>query len=121
MNYVYIQSERAGRQICKGYKPAREIALGGKCSTCGKVNQIVNQCRCDPNNLPTRPVSGRSARVKLASLFLAAVALVGCEGGGGYYGGSTYTAPACSYGAAPARGYNIYGPDGVTMVVPNGF
>jgi hypothetical protein len=25
-----------------------------KCPTCGAENAIVNQCRCDPNNLPTR-------------------------------------------------------------------
>ena len=25
-----------------------------KCGTCGKENGIVNQCRCDPNNLPTK-------------------------------------------------------------------
>lgn len=25
-----------------------------KCPTCGKDNRIVNECRCDPNNLPTR-------------------------------------------------------------------
>jgi hypothetical protein len=24
------------------------------CPTCGAANGIVNQCRCDPNNLPTR-------------------------------------------------------------------
>jgi hypothetical protein len=23
------------------------------CSYCGSVNEIVNQCGCDPNNLPT--------------------------------------------------------------------
>lgn len=26
-----------------------------KCSTCGAMNQIINECGCDPNNLPTRP------------------------------------------------------------------
>jgi hypothetical protein len=31
-----------------------QIALGGVCSECGAQNAIVNQCRCDPNNLPTR-------------------------------------------------------------------
>lgn len=25
-----------------------------KCGTCGKTNRIVNECRCDPNNLPTK-------------------------------------------------------------------
>lgn len=25
-----------------------------KCHRCGADNQIVNQCRCDPNNLPTK-------------------------------------------------------------------
>lgn len=25
-----------------------------KCPRCGKANQIVNQCRCDPDNLPTQ-------------------------------------------------------------------
>jgi len=25
-----------------------------KCPTCGKQNHFVNQCGCDPNNLPTR-------------------------------------------------------------------
>ena len=25
------------------------------CPTCERPNPIVNQCRCDPNNLPTRP------------------------------------------------------------------
>jgi hypothetical protein len=29
------------------------------CSTCGKENAIVNQCRCDPNNLPTRTTPPR--------------------------------------------------------------
>lgn len=24
-----------------------------KCPTCGKENRIVNECRCDPDNLPT--------------------------------------------------------------------
>jgi len=24
-----------------------------KCPTCGRMNRIVNECRCDPNNLPT--------------------------------------------------------------------
>lgn len=24
-----------------------------KCPTCGMENRIVNECRCDPNNLPT--------------------------------------------------------------------
>lgn len=28
--------------------------LGGTCGKCGRENEIVNQCRCDPNNLPTR-------------------------------------------------------------------
>lgn len=27
-----------------------------KCARCGKDNQIVNQCGCDPDNLPTKPV-----------------------------------------------------------------
>ena len=27
------------------------------CPTCGAHNKIVNQCRCDPNNLPTRPMT----------------------------------------------------------------
>jgi len=26
-----------------------------KCPHCGALNEIVNQCRCDPDNLPTRP------------------------------------------------------------------
>lgn len=26
-----------------------------KCWTCKKENTIVNECGCDPNNLPTRP------------------------------------------------------------------
>ncbi len=25
-----------------------------KCGKCGKENEIVNQCGCDPNNLPTK-------------------------------------------------------------------
>ena len=25
-----------------------------KCPSCGNYNRIVNECRCDPNNLPTR-------------------------------------------------------------------
>lgn len=25
------------------------------CHNCGAVNKIVNQCGCDPNNMPTRP------------------------------------------------------------------
>lgn len=25
-----------------------------QCPRCGRENEIVNQCRCDPNNLPTR-------------------------------------------------------------------
>lgn len=25
------------------------------CGRCGKRGKIVNQCRCDPNNLPTTP------------------------------------------------------------------
>lgn len=34
-----------------------------KCPTCGHVGKIVNECRCDPNNLPTTPVYiGRYAR-----------------------------------------------------------
>ena len=30
-----------------------------KCSRCGRVNAIVNQCRCDPHNLPTGPATAR--------------------------------------------------------------
>lgn len=31
-----------------------------KCPTCGRVTRIVNQCGCDPNNLPTKiPDAGR--------------------------------------------------------------
>lgn len=26
-----------------------------RCPRCGKVNEFVNQCACDPNNLPTVP------------------------------------------------------------------
>ena len=26
-----------------------------KCPKCNAENEIVNQCRCDPNNLPTVP------------------------------------------------------------------
>jgi hypothetical protein len=37
-----------------------------KCSTCGKDNSIVNQCRCDPNNLPT-PLSEADILTALAS------------------------------------------------------
>ncbi len=32
----------------------RTKGLGGICSTCGNANDIVNECGCDPNNLPTR-------------------------------------------------------------------
>lgn len=33
------------------------------CPRCGQENKIVNQCRCDPNNLPTTPIYvGRYAR-----------------------------------------------------------
>ncbi len=33
------------------------IQLRYPCPDCGKENAFVNQCRCDPNNLPTRPVT----------------------------------------------------------------
>ena len=26
-----------------------------RCSRCGATNRFVNQCGCDPNNIPTRP------------------------------------------------------------------
>lgn len=29
--------------------------LGGICMSCGAENDIVNQCGCDPNNMPTAP------------------------------------------------------------------
>ena len=29
--------------------------IAHRCGRCGAANQIVNQCRCDPNNLPTTP------------------------------------------------------------------
>lgn len=28
-----------------------------RCPICKKENRIVNECRCDPNNLPTVPFS----------------------------------------------------------------
>lgn len=31
-----------------------EIALGGTCARCGARNRIVNECRCDPDNIPTK-------------------------------------------------------------------
>lgn len=31
-----------------------------KCPICGRQNRIVNQCRCDPNNLPTQPLADQS-------------------------------------------------------------
>lgn len=31
---------------------------GHPCPTCGAANDIVNQCGCDPNNMPTRPKYG---------------------------------------------------------------
>jgi hypothetical protein len=33
--------------------PPSERAMH-KCAWCGQRNEIVNQCHCDPNNLPTR-------------------------------------------------------------------
>ena len=36
-----------------------------KCPRCGKENRIVNECKCDPDNLPTRPVSHGMKQVKL--------------------------------------------------------
>jgi hypothetical protein len=33
------------------------------CPTCGKVGEIVNQCGCDPNNLPTTPKLYRTDNV----------------------------------------------------------
>lgn len=33
-----------------------------KCPTCHRDNAIVNQCRCDPNNLPTHIYSITKAR-----------------------------------------------------------
>jgi hypothetical protein len=35
-------------------KTQNEKAPQYKCSWCGTMNHIVNQCRCDPNNLPTK-------------------------------------------------------------------
>ena len=40
-------------------KPAMGLGFMGHttvCGQCGARNKIVNECRCDPNNLPTRPV-----------------------------------------------------------------
>jgi len=34
-------------------KPTVHITV---CPTCGRNNSIVNECGCDPDNLPTRPV-----------------------------------------------------------------
>ena len=35
--------------------------LGGKCPTCGRINAIINECRCDPNNFPTTLPSNEGA------------------------------------------------------------
>ena len=31
--------------------------MSHKCPTCRRANRIVNECGCDPENLPTRPVT----------------------------------------------------------------
>ncbi|RLI52784.1 MAG: hypothetical protein DRO87_12650 [Candidatus Thorarchaeota archaeon] len=41
-----------------------------KCSTCGAENKIVNQCCCDPNNLPTRPLPELQQQLMAADLGL---------------------------------------------------
>jgi hypothetical protein len=33
----------------------REDAVKYHCHRCGRDNEIVNQCGCDPGNMPTRP------------------------------------------------------------------
>lgn len=40
-------------------KCRRSAPLGGTCPTCGADNDIVNQCGCDPDNMPTKPLSDK--------------------------------------------------------------
>ena len=51
------------RPRCRRRKSARWHKRKGemmtKCGTCGASNAIVNQCRCDPNNLPTMTIQRR--------------------------------------------------------------
>jgi hypothetical protein len=50
------------------------------CPKCGKTGKIVNACRCDPNNLPTRPVyaseEARIARLKEVGMYANSMAEV---------------------------------------------
>lgn len=41
-----LLERNAGRDVGHPYHPA--------CPTCGHVGKIVNECGCDPNNMPTR-------------------------------------------------------------------
>jgi len=50
----------SGGELIEGVTVFRP-ALGGKCPTCGRLNAIVNECRCDPNNLPTTLPSNEGA------------------------------------------------------------
>jgi hypothetical protein len=52
--YSVVGAARPDRSVVRGPKdrgfyPAHLTV----CSSCGSVNEIVNQCGCDPNNLPT--------------------------------------------------------------------
>ena len=35
------------------------------CNRCGTNNEIVNQCGCDPENMPTRPTHCRACRIEI--------------------------------------------------------
>jgi hypothetical protein len=43
-----------------------------KCHKCGKENEIVNQCGCDPNNMPTQPAieKTREERMEIAKTII---------------------------------------------------
>ncbi len=48
---------------------AKRIAagLGGTCPSCGADNGIVNQCGCDPDNMPTTPTQDELGLAKWES------------------------------------------------------
>ena len=56
----------AGNSCCPPCQEAAAMAARAlgmyRCHKCGSLNAIVNQCGCDPNNMPTR-----AARIAAAS------------------------------------------------------
>lgn len=64
-------------QLCE-----RINCTGSKCPTCGKIGNIVNECGCDPNNLPTIPRDLHALRLCLKEIEqFHSTAYPDCKGG----------------------------------------